>query len=311
LIVVTAINPVRSQFSLFELERRAKLGDREAKRLLVRENKLNDVISLQRVVVAIALVVFALLAVGTWGWLIGSTMAVIIAVLYGSIARFKIVRKIAGKIYSRLDAVSIDFISKAPWLFRVIRSLSGEVYQQKLGSSAELRHLVEVSDNILMPDEKKLIIHGLSFNSQLVSSIMTPREAIYSIDKYEFLGPLALNDLHKIGHSRLPVVGGDIDHVVGVLNIQNMLTLDVKKSMTAEKAMDSGINYIRHDQTLNQALAAFLKTHKHLFIVVNESRETVGLLTLNDVIQELIGHPIIDEFDTHDNLHAVAKRKKV
>ena len=81
--------------------------------------------------------------------------------------------------------------------------------------------------------------------------------------------------------------------------------------MTAEKAMDSGINYIRQDQTLNQALAAFLKTHKHLFIVVNESRETVGLLTLNDVIQELIGHPIIDEFDTHDNLHAVAKRKKV
>ena len=312
LLITAAINPVHSNLSLFELNRRSDLGDRDAKRILVHESLLGDISSLQRVLIALLLVIFVLLSVAICGWLVGSIVVVIVAIMYGSIASLSFVKKISQKIYMRLEKKVINFIPKAPYLFKIIRSKSSDAGNDKhLGSSAELRHLIDASDNVLTPDEKKLIVHGLSFNGQLVSSIMTPRDAISSIDKSEFLGPLALNDLHKIGHSRLPVINGGIDHIVGVLNIQNMLTLDVKKSMTAEKAMDSGINYIRHDQTLNQALAAFLKTHKHLFIVINESRETVGLLTLNDVISELIGHPIIDEFDTHDNLHAVAKRKKV
>ena len=73
--------------------------------------------------------------------------------------------------------------------------------------------------------------------------------------------------------------------------------------------MEVGVNYIHEDQTLNHALSAFLRTHHHLFIVINKSRETVGLLTLNDVIQQMIGRKIIDEFDSHDNLVAVAMRK--
>lgn len=312
LLITAAINPVHSNLSLFELNRRSELGDRDAKRILVRENLLDDISSLQRVLIALLLVIFVLLSIATCGWLIGSILVVIVATVYGSIASLNFVKKISQKIYMRLEKRVIDFIPKAPYFFKIIRSKSSDtVYDKHLGSSVELSHLVDTSDNVLTPDEKKLIVHGLSFNSQLVSSVMTPRDTIASIDKSEFLGPLTLNDLHKVGHSRLPVISGDIDHVVGVLNIQNMLTLDVKKSMTAEKAMDSDVNYIRHDQTLNHALAAFLKTHRHLFIVVNESRETVGLLTLNNVVQALIGRPIIDEFDTHDNLHAVAKRKKV
>jgi CBS domain containing-hemolysin-like protein len=137
---------------------------------------------------------------------------------------------------------------------------------------------------------------------------MTPQSVIKYIDKKEFLGPLVLNDLHKHGHSRLPVINDDINHVVGILYLKDLLTLDVKKSATAEKIMEPKVYYIRADQTLGHALAAFLKTHHHLFIVVNEYRETVGLLTLEDVIEALIGRKIIDEFDAHDDLRAVALR---
>jgi CBS domain containing-hemolysin-like protein len=78
--------------------------------------------------------------------------------------------------------------------------------------------------------------------------------------------------------------------------------------MTAEKAMEPRVFYIKEDQSLGHALAAFIRTHHHLFIVVNEFRETVGLLSLEDTIEALIGRKIVDEFDTHEDLRAVAAR---
>jgi CBS domain containing-hemolysin-like protein len=86
------------------------------------------------------------------------------------------------------------------------------------------------------------------------------------------------------------------------------LTLDRKKSVTAERAMEPRVFYIHEDQTLRHALAAFLRTHHHLFVVVNEFRETVGLLSLEDVIEALLGQKIVDEFDTHEDLRTVASR---
>jgi CBS domain containing-hemolysin-like protein len=161
---------------------------------------------------------------------------------------------------------------------------------------------------LLSSDERKLIVNSLSFGEQLVSSIMTPKSMIDTISKSEFLGPLMLDELHKLGHSRLPVIDGDIDHVVGVLHLKSLLALDLKKSVTAEKAMEPRVFYIKHDQRLQHALAAFLRTHHHLFVVVNEYRETVGLLTLEDTVEALLGRKIIDEFDAHEDLRVVAMR---
>ena len=64
--------------------------------------------------------------------------------------------------------------------------------------------------------------------------------------------------------------------------------------------------YIHELQTLDHALAAFIKTHHHLFVVINEYRETVGILSLEDVTEALIGRKIVDEFDAHDDLRKVA-----
>lgn len=312
LLTVSAMRPVRSELSVFELDRRAAMGDREAKRILNRDGLLNDVVSAQRVIIALLLISVVLISVSTFGWVIGIVISVVMALLYGSIAGVGFIKSLARKLYPTFESVILKSIPKALYFFKLIRSVapSDNVHDYRLGSSEDLRRLVDLSDDVLSSDDKKLIVHGLAFSKQIVSEIMTPRESISSIDKSEFLGPLALNDLHTVGHSRLPVIDGDIDHVVGVLNIQDMLTLDVKKSMSAEKAMEPGANYIRADQTLPKALAAFLNTHHHLFIVINTERETVGILSLNDVLEALLGRKIIDDYDTHDNLHAVASRKK-
>jgi CBS domain containing-hemolysin-like protein len=176
----------------------------------------------------------------------------------------------------------------------------------EIASREELEQLLR-KETVLAESEKQLLLHGLTFGERRVIEIMTPRSVIDSINEKELLGPLVLDDLHKTGHSRFPVIQGDIDHVVGVLHIRDLFVLDAKqRSTTAAKAMEPRVFYIREDQSLQSALAAFLRTHHHLFVVVNEFRETVGLLSLEDVIEALLGRRIIDEFDAHDDLRAVA-----
>jgi CBS domain containing-hemolysin-like protein len=310
LLIVTAIKPVRSELSMFEIERRSSAGDRDAKIVLEREKIINDVLSLQRVVSALLLVIVVLLSVITLGWLFGVIFAIFVTLEYNAIARNKLISNLSQKIYTKYEKLIFKFITKYPYVFKFIRAIPSDnsFHTRRVGSRQELQHLVFSSGDALTADEKKLITNSLSFNDQIVSSVMTPQSVIKYIDKKEFLGPLVLNDLHKHGHSRLPVINDDINHVVGILYLKDLLTLDVKKSATAEKIMEPKVYYIRADQTLGHALAAFLKTHHHLFIVVNEYRETVGLLTLEDVIEALIGRKIIDEFDAHDDLRAVALR---
>lgn len=310
LVFVAGIVPKPEMMSSFELHRRKKQGDEVAAATLRRRNLLRDVLSLQKLLSSLLLIVLVLLLVSTLGWLWGVILALLITLEYGAIAKIAVFQRTSQKLYEKYEARLLAFIEKYPTVFGLIRSVTPEWKKElKLDSREELEQLVASSGNLLKGDEQKLIIHGLQFPEKQVKDIMTPRGVIDSISKDELLGPLVLDDLHKTGHSRFPVIDGDIDHVVGILYIQDLLTVDSgKHSSTAEKTMLPRVFYIREDQTLDHALAAFLRTHHHLFIVINEFRETVGIVSLEDVIEALLGRKIIDEFDTHEDLRAVASR---
>lgn len=309
LLLTAGVRPVRSSLSPFELARRQEVGDKTAVAIARREALLNDVASMQRAVVALFLVISVVLAVVAFGWLIGIVIAVLIALEYGAIAKLCPIQIRAQKTYERYEVYILDFIEKFPFIARLLRGVSIETpSSDRLDSREELEYLVAESGALLGVDERKLILHSLKFNARTVSEIMIPKGMIDSIDKKELLGPLVLDDLHKTGHSRFPVIDKDIDHVVGMLHIQDLLTVGAKRSETVEKTMLPRVFYIREDQSLQHALSAFLRTHHHLFVVVNEFRETVGLISLEDVLEALLGRKIIDEFDAHDDLRAVALR---
>jgi putative hemolysin len=309
LVSVNSIVPRRSAFSKFELKRRQGAGDEAAAELLQREELLGDVLSVQRVVSALFLVIFVALSVAAFGWLVGILVAVVVALEYGAISRMSVVKKTTQPLYEQYEEAILWFLKTHGNIVRLVRSVSTEPADSKLDSREELVHLVNNSGALLSGNEKKLLLHGLEFPQKIVSEVMTPRGVIDSISKKELLGPLVLDDLHKTGHSRFPVIDGDIDHVVGMLHIQDLLILDAKqRSNTVEKAMEPRVFYVREDQTLEHALTAFLRTRHHLFVVVNEFRETVGVLSLEDVIEVLLGRKIVDEFDAHDDLRAVAAR---
>ena len=283
-----------------------KEGNRSSRRY---ETMMPLILSLQTVLVAILLVIAVLLSVASFGWLIGILIAILIALEYAALARFAFVRRFSQKVYNRYEAKLYEIVNKIRPYISFLKTINiSDLMDQKQISTREDLAAIISSASILSPDEKSLIKNGLLFNQQKVRDIMTPRAKIITIDKSEFLGPLTLDDLHKQGHSRLPVINRDIDHVVGILYLHDLLALDVKKSSTAEKIMEPKVHYIHQDQTLEHALAAFLKTKHHLFVVIDENRETRGIISLTNTVEILIGRKIQDEFDSHTNINSVSKR---
>jgi CBS domain containing-hemolysin-like protein len=310
LIIVAGIHPVPQLVSQFELRRRAK-ASKEAKRQHRRELLLPNVYAAVAAKIAILLVAFILLSVATFGWVLGSIIALIGALLYPVIAHWGPLSRLSARIYNHYEETYLDAVEKLEPVFKFVRAVSVphvEPYH-RFDSREELQRLIDQAGDILSDDERALIVSGLSFKDQTVESIMTPKNVVKTVKKSEFLGPLVLSEIHELGHSRLPVIGADIDHVVGILHINDLLSLDIKNSVTAEKAMEPKVFYIRHDDNLEHALAAFIETRHHLFIVINEYRETVGILTLEDVVEKMIGRRIIDEDDNHENLRSIAEKK--
>ncbi len=308
LILVASMRPTRADMSEFELRRRSEKGDEKAKKLLEKETSADDIRTILQIVTALLLVVFVLTSVLWHDWLIGTIAAVVMVLEYGAVAQLKYVHAFAQTLYGYIEPYLLKFVKAGQKVLRFVRFQPDVQPNREIYSKEELVELIRNSRGVLTADELRRLTSGLEFESKLVSEVMTPRTVVDTVASDELLGPLTLDDLHKTGHSRLPVVQGDIDHIIGILYIQDLLVATAKKTPTAREAMEPKVYYIREDQTLQHALSAFLKTHHHLFVVVNEYRETVGVLSLEDVIEAMLGQKIIDEFDSHDDLRKVAER---
>lgn len=311
LLGVAAVSPNIPALSAFELARRSKKGDTTVHIQALRERLFKDVVSVQRALLAILLVIFALLSITVLGAFIGSIISMAVALGYGALARSKAVNSISQKFYNKYELKLLLFLEKHQSGTKWLRSVVPATRDERIDSKDELIERIEQSHMVLTDNEKVQLLSSLQFENKVVSQIMTPKSVVDTIPQHEILGPLVLDDLHKTGHSRFPVINGDIDHVVGILYLRDVLTIDSAKKHTArvESAMSKKVFYIREDHTLSQALSAFLRTHHHLFIVINEFRETVGIITLEDTLEALLGRSIVDEFDAHDDMRAVAARQ--
>lgn len=310
LVVIAAAHPVRPALSLAELKRRAKKSD-EYVLELDRYELYAALVTLLRSLQAVLLVGIVCVLIGAFGGFWGVVSALVVAIVYPALARIGGVQRGAKKLYTKYEAKLLDFAARFERFLHVFREPTMRVHEppRELNSREDLSDIIEASKGVIGENERKLLASALAFPDKTVSEVMTPRSVIDFIKQSEFLGPLVLDELHALGHSRLPVIAEDIDHVVGVLHLRDLLSLDVRRSVTAEKAMEKKVFYIREDDTLEHALSAFIKARHHLFIVINKNRETVGLLTLEDVMETLIGRRIVDEDDVHEDLRAVAERE--
>jgi CBS domain containing-hemolysin-like protein len=283
LLLVAAVRPEHSKHSLFELKRR---GD-EA--VLRRERLLNDINALLRAVEIFLIIVLSVLA-----WTIAQTQGIITVIvallLIVPLSRWKPVTHYAMNLYHGQEKQLLRFVEQFSWIGWFLNSDRRQKTDPHLESQEQLLHLVESAGHILSEDQQKLIKRGLDWHTTEIKKVMTPVGDIISVSKGELLGPLVLNDLHESGHHRFPVTNAGIHHVVGQINISELLELDAgKKTETAGHVMTPLEVRLYPDTPLPEALRQLLDHPGQLGLVVNDDGQTEGLVSLRDILGALLG----------------------
>jgi CBS domain containing-hemolysin-like protein len=167
-------------------------------------------------------------------------------------------------------------------------------------------HSVEPADTDLTANEIRILRHTLSFGDKTVHDIMTPQGVVVSLAAHETLSPVVLDELHKSGHSRFPVLGPKKE-VIGMLYVRDLI--EIKTHALVQEVMHPKVYFVNEERELDHVLQAFLRTKQHMFMVVNAYAEIVGVITVEDVMEQILGKPIIDEFDKYDDMRAVAEAR--
>jgi len=183
------------------------------------------------------------------------------------------------------------------WLKRITQSMSGEARDL-----AELiEDLREASERGLFNGDALVMLEGvLAVADMQVRDIMVPRAQMVFIERDE--DPEKLIELVvESGHSRFPVIGEDRDQILGILLAKDLLRLQVADGEPFEiREFMRPVVFVPESKRLNVLLKEFRGSHNHLAMVVDEYGGVCGLVTIEDVIEQIVGE-IDDEHDVEDD----------
>ena len=250
-------------------------------------------------------------------WIGLFTAALTLAILIGS----EIVPKTAGVMYNRQLAHRLA--RPIEWLVRLVWPLvwlSGWVTRLLRAGSTE----AVISDNeiavmtklglhqgVIDEDEAKVIHNILELEKRSVRDALTPRTAIFALPAAATVGEVR-RDERVLTHSRIPVYFKGLDDIGGVVHRRDVFTAlaDDHFDVTIGSLMRP-VHFVRSKLPLNRTLNLFLSRGEHLFIALDDFGGTAGVITLEDVLEEILGKEIIDEFDEEAaDLRALAEKRR-
>jgi len=231
-------------------------------------------------------------------------LATAILVLFG---------EVAPKIYANQDPLGMSrFMSRplrvAQWILspivailvggssRLTKALEKHSGNQQTATREDIDKAIELTVTEGMhSDEEKDILKGIvSFGDVAVKQIMRNRTDIESLST-EMTTQEVVNSVRSHGYSRLPVFDDDIDTLRGIFYVKDLIGQDLETLDWTTLIRDS-VLYVPESKKLNELLREFQLSKTHMAIVVDEYGGTAGLLTLEDILEEVVGD-IKDEFD--------------
>ena len=217
----------------------------------------------------------------------------------------------------------------APWIAHPLRALV-IVFRPLIGLTRVVTHLVlkghqehRVSDEDLLTlvgsglragtlkqHEASVIRNVLALETRTARDVMTPRPVVFTLGAAVTTQQAAgMDDLDK--HSRVPIFDVDPDDLVGVVHRRDVLSAVAKDRFDLRlDSMMRPLQFVVDSTSLDELLRTFLDRRQHLVAVIDEFGAFVGIVTLEDVLEELIGREIVDEFDQVTDLRAYAHRRR-
>ncbi len=174
-----------------------------------------------------------------------------------------------------------------------IKSLNDE----EVHTEEELRMILTESEEggAIKPSENELIQNVFDFDDRLVKQIMVDRTKITSINMAQTKDEIIESLIHE-GYSRIPVYKENLDNVVGILHSKDILKVVFNEAANTIEDLIRPAYFVPESKKINELLRDFQQQHIQMAIVTNEFGGTVGIVTMEDIIEELVGE-IQDEHD--------------
>jgi CBS domain containing-hemolysin-like protein len=203
------------------------------------------------------------------------------------------------RVYSVVEAL----FRPLTWAVRKLLGRVAEDPKSELVAVAEFKAVTDEDDSTpRLQDEKRELIHSIfEFGDTTAKEVMVPR-----IDMVMAEAGTSRRDLLKLieehGHSRIPIYAGSVDEVIGAVHVKQLVRNgSVDSGAAPVRDLVRPVIFVPETKKIDELLQEFQQTKGHLAIVVDEYGGTSGMVTLEDVIEEIVGE-IEDEYDTQETL---------
>lgn len=193
--------------------------------------------------------------------------------------------------------------------FKVLARLLGSTEQLAAVTREEVAYTAELGlrEGSLTKDESQIIKNLLRLRSILVKDVMTPRVVVFALKESLSLGQVAA-EFQPIGYSRIPVYRDTVDEIVGyVLRYDILKAIGEGNLQIKLSEISKPLRPVPDLLSLAKVFDDFIKSREQIFSVFDERGSFEGVITLEDVIETLLGFEIVDEFDSVADLRAYAK----
>jgi len=177
----------------------------------------------------------------------------------------------------------------------------GEASHVALITESEILAMAEVAEgeDVIAPEERAFIHSVIEFGDTVVREVMVPRPDMRALESRTTVSAGLVAAL-EAGHSRLPVYAGSIDDAVGIVYMKDLIRLEREgRGAEAIESHVRAVTFVPESKPVPDLLRQMQEKKVHQVIVVDEYGGTAGLVTLEDVLEELVGE-IVDEFDVEE-----------
>ncbi len=288
-----------------DLKRKAQLGNHYAKKVLpLRKNAHLSLASILLVNAAMASIIPLVLHTKLNG-VIAALISTFLLVIFGELLPQALFTKHALTLCAyfspllRLMIILTYPLSK-PLQIALDRAV-GEQTGQRLHSRRELGliisdHLGE-SESDLDDDEVEIIKGALQLSEKQVAEIMTPVQRVYWLTRDSVIDAIKIDEIKAANWSRIPVFNKGLSHCYGILRMKDLVDIDFdEKSYKVSELQLHPTKTVGSRTALDTMFRHFISARTHL-MPVEKGDEIVGIITIEDLIEEIIGHEIIDESD--------------
>jgi len=159
-------------------------------------------------------------------------------------------------------------------------------------------------------DEERIILGAMSFSDREAYDIMTPKTVVYYLNYHTEITPKLIDEIKERGFSRIPVYEHKIDDMNGILYVKDLIGIDLSKSITVADICRKDY-YVSVEGTikLDNLLNLLIKKKRHIAFVFDEFGAFNGIVTLEDIIEEILKVEIVDEADKVTDLQHFAREK--